>query len=266
MFKKEKKIIILCEFITLLTVYIIFLPLISSVNITGSIFRFSMILYTSLSVIALFNLQTKYISRNNTILAIILGFLSIAICVPIENGQISLSLSGDILASLMFTNGITGVTVTLVYLLSCSLINQSRSESEIKINCVDNIFSTCVIMLVTILVFWVLTGFKTPTGRINILYVIQNISVGISEEVIFRLLPYSYVLFHVKKSSYTKILSFLLMTIPFVIVHFLRVEINIGSIFGYLCFTIPITIIFLKKGLFVSILVHSLYGILQYIF
>lgn len=273
--KSTKKILLLlCGSVAIIASYITFLPFVSSGYDIGASIHFSMILYPLIAVCALYNLDPKAIAKKHIATACLLGGLTLAVCLPIVNGRIDFLLPYFNMPTVILINVIIGGTVALAYLWSIGLTTQLENRIELikKVNA-KNILTYFAIMLTFAFGAWVLSGFETSMNRVGLLTIISCISVGVSEEVIFRLLPYSIIGGLSKGKPYPNVLAFILMTVPFVLLHFIEAINTNGflhtlpSIFSaWLIASVPLTVVFVKRDLFTAMSVHFLYDMLVYVF
>ena len=271
-FLKNKINIMLIGFLVILYIYILFLPpLRNGYNMAVRI-HFFIILYTVLSTIAFIIIDIKNINKKYFIYATIYGFFSMFVFIPSVNGKISFS-SEVGYQNVIIINLVNAITASMLYLLSVS-INSSYKDNKlnnIKFN-LKNTIRYFIIVFLFIICFWALRGFKVPS-KIKLIDVISFISAGISEEIIFRLFPYSVALRLGNGELSSKKSVVLLMTIPFTLIHFLDaiyvngIIDNLFYIVGMCVFqAIPITVIFFRRDLFSAILIHLLFNICSNIF
>lgn len=234
---------------------------------------FVMIFYALISLIAIVSINRKRLHIRHILIAGALGFLSITMVLPRNGNTPTFQLPGLSLFVVLSVNLLSGVTVALGFLLAGSLASEYDIQKRlIHPLTVKNVLFYCGILSLFVLIFWALTKFRPPNA-ISIWEISSFVGAGVSEEVLFRLLPYAFALHLSRGKNDAKLLTFLLMTIPFTLLHFFAQILSVGFfatlpalLQTWIVAAIPLALLFLKRDLFTAISVHILWDVLAIIF
>lgn len=272
----RKQSIILVGSIVLFFLYMFFLPEVHLKFGKELELLFAMMLYITVIICALLKIDRSRIEKRDFVVACACGLLSMAYFLPRDQNTLNFHIPGITPARVIIVNLVIGITVTLAYLLSVSRASAyGVRKTVMRPITAGNVKTYLGILLVVCVVFWVSKGFKAPAEfkapiGISLLQILSFIGVGISEEVIFRFLPYAYSISLGEGNNHSRILTFLLMTLFFTLLHFITPIYNNGffatlpTILQWLLVsTTPITLLYLKRDLFTAISAHALIDILS---
>ena len=265
--------VVLVGFLAFFCLYLLFLPGFEPSFEKAPALHFTMLLYALLSVLALTAIDKRRLHARHLLCAGGLGLLSVAVFLPREGNTLDFHLLGLTPFAVVTANLLTGVTVALVFLLVLSLASDHDIQKTlIRPFTAKNMLVYFGILCAFVLVYWALTKFRAP-GAITLLDIPGCIGAGVSEEVILRLLPFAFALFLGGGKSGSKPLTFLLMTIPFTLLHFFDEFLFAGFIATlpaliqfWIVAAVPMTLLFWKRDLFTAISVHVLWDVLATLF
>jgi hypothetical protein len=265
--------VVLIGFLAFFIVYLLFLPDFEPRFDQAPALHFTAILYALLSTLAATAIDRKRLHRQHWLIAGALLLLSAAVFLPRDGDTLNfymLSLTPFIVLSI---NLLIGVTVALGFLLVISLASDSDIQTKlIRPFTAKNILIYFGILCTFVFVFWALTKFRAPNA-IALWEIPGCIGAGISEEVLFRLLPYAFALSLGHGKINAKLLTFLLMSVPFTLMHFVGAFLTDGFLTilpamlqFWVIAAVPLTLLFLKRDLFTAISVHILWEVLAVTF
>ncbi len=265
--------IALIGFLACFIVYLLFLPNFEPRFEKEPALHFTAVLYALLSVLALTTIDRKRLHRRHWLIASALGLLSLAVFLPRDGNTLNFHMLGLTPFVVVTANLLIGVTVALVYLLVLSLAaDHDIQKTLVRPFTAKNVLIYVGILCVFTLIYWAFAKFRAP-GAITLMDIPGCVSAGVSEEVLFRLLPFAFALSLSKGKRASKPLTFLLMTVPFTLLHFFGAFLSVNFLSTlpaliqfWIVAAVPLTLLFLKRDLFTTISVHILWDILAVLF
>lgn len=242
------------EAIKLFWVFMLFIL----VWVIANMFNMNILWFVIVSVIAIrYIVKEKNIDRKDIIIACAFGIVSI----PSAFG------AGFILSEL-----IMGIVTIPAYLGAMSILKSSNNEiflikygkKEIAIS-----FSIAIGIGSILGVINLLLANYPINLSVKLKWFLDAINAGVTEEIIFRLFFFAICVAVVKDKKMSKsenVMSYLIMTIPHVLIHFNFQTVDLGSIIVlFVLFGMPFAILQRKRDLTSAIVAHAVVDLIRFV-
>ncbi|ESL02528.1 CAAX amino terminal protease family protein [Catonella morbi ATCC 51271] len=244
--------LVLC--VCLISIYCITVP---TKNIQYKPYTFHLfgIIYTFIILCSVVIIDFEKLAKKDYIIALCLGLLSIGVTSPVN-----------------YMGIISGICAFFAYLGSVTLnCNYESIMLLLRFGEVKDIMKSIAIIIFIgcIFIFMEWLGQNPLRFSFDILSIFRALGAGVSEEVIFRLFIFSVIVYMCKGKEPPKLLAFLIMVIPFALLHVID-EVVVYGFFHSLPALIqvclvaaPITILAWKRDLFTAMGVHFIYDVIS---
>ena len=242
------------ETLKLFWVFILFIL----VWVIANMFNMNILWFIILSVIAIrYIVKEKNIDRKDIIIACAFGIVSIPSAFD----------AGFIPSEL-----IMGLVTIPAYLGAMSILKSSNNEmflirsgkKEIAIS-----FSIAIGIGSVLGVINLLLANYPINFSVKLKWFLDAINAGVTEEIIFRLFFFAICVAIVKDKKMSKaesVMSYLIMTIPHVLIHFNFETVDLGSIIVlFVLFGLPFAILQRKRDLSSAIVAHSVVDLIRFV-
>ena len=244
--------LVLC--VCLISIYCITVP---TKNIQYKPYTFHLfgIIYTFIILCSVVIIDFEKLAKKDYIIALCLGLLSIGVTRPVN-----------------YMGIISGICALFAYLGSVTLSGNYESKmlllrsGEVK----DIMKSIAIILFIgCVFIFMEWLGQNPLRFSFDILSIFRALGAGVSEEVIFRLFIFSVIVYMCKGKEPPKLLAFLIMVIPFAMLHVVDEVVAYGFFHSFpnliqVCLVAaPITILAWKRDLFTAMGIHFVYDLIS---
>lgn len=224
-------------------------------------YMFFAILYGMISIASVIILQWEKLSKKDWILAIIFGVLA-------SGNAFSIGVPEELAWRIHLMGAVAGITTFFVFLACISLRYDGEEEMRlIAGGSQKEILLDILSVVLAGMLFYFFKGQHT-NGWMGIGFYARNLisplGAGVSEEIMFRLFPYM-IFYKVGKGEVSKPFLFLVMVVPFTLVHTLDSVVCYGwGSAVAICIPIGIiavvlSVIALKRDVFTAMGVHAMY-------
>lgn len=253
--KRFKISVFLLMSIMIFVIYCITIP---TQNIHDKTYTFNLfsIIYSFIILCAILIIDFSTLTKIDSIVALIIGLFSIGVTTPINIMGI-----------------LSGICAVFAYLVSVSVFQNNKYKMCFLYSKKFRDIIIDIIIIISICFIFVLlqlfSSQETISFNLNLDVVFRAVGAGISEEVIFRMFIYAIILKIFDKDEPPAILTFLLMIVPFAILHTVDLAVSNGIItiipivLQVSLTIIPCTLLAWKRDLCTAIGVHICYNILS---